>query len=211
MNTSNKKYWYIGIIVIVLLFVFVFLDTKDSENKNTQSETFLPQVADEGSVPMVTNETVHERSENPSEQKDTVNQPAYLIDAYTRDGVDYVWVDYVLVFSGEEAVQAQIEDGLCVDASECVVPQGGYIRNNNPHHRTYEVSTTTSLRIEAKTAIKTALEAKGIQKDFPSFIELSDVISTMPNIIETTFPYKDAKSFVYIDIKDYAITKIREP
>lgn len=211
MDENKKNIRYIGIVVILILALFIIWGLNDSKGGDEQTATSTSENI-QGDVSTATVlEEPKEYSENPVDQINVKNQPAYLIDAYTRHEKNYIGFDYVIVFKGDEAVKAKIEDGLCTNASDCGVTEGGvYIRNNNPHYRTYEVSTTTPLSIEASTALVTAFAGKGIQSTGASFNDLKEVVPTMPIIASSSFPYKDAKSLVYIDVKDGAVIKVSE-
>lgn len=214
----NKKAVIITIICILVIGIAYFFtrDSKDvtdnpDENlgveilKNNTSETNKKVNPEE---PLIFNEPT---TENPDEQGNVRNQPAYLwLVKTTSDGKQSIGVDYVIVFEGEEAIQAQIEDGICTLESEC--KNGQYIRNNNSHHRPYEMSTTTPTSIEVNGVIHDTLLSKGVDKTIITFDELEEILPTLPAFFSTDKPaFKEAKTFVYLDIIDGAVTKIREP
>jgi len=215
MGKDKKNIWYIGGLVVFFTAVFITLATKNFKEISTKTATSTEDSSATSTIEEVpafdlSAVPTGELSENPPDQKDVVNQTAYLIDAYTRHEKNYIGVDYVIIFNGEEAIAAQIEDKVCVDATQCSVPEGGYVRNVNPHYRVYEISTTTPLTINASTAIAKILAEKGLQSSSVSFEDLKGVIGTMPKISSSTFPYKDAKSLVLIDIRGGGITRIHE-
>jgi hypothetical protein len=213
MDVQKKKTIYVIVVAVLVILGGLYLlknkapqDSAELENATT-TEALL-QTENAVTTTAVSNEPP---SENPPDQGDVTNQPAYLIRAYDDHGANYIGVDYVLVFKGAEAIQAQIEDGLCSQESECTVYPEGYIRNNNPHYRSYEISTTTALRIEAGDLLQSAFASKGINTSAATFENLVEILPTMQTIASSTFPFKEAKAFVYIDILGGGVTKIREP
>lgn len=213
MDPQKKKILYIVVAVLVIFGAFYLLQGKASQS-GTESEnaTTTTDVLSQSESPVTANTISNEPlSENPGDQGDVTNQPAYLVSAYTDHGVNTIGVDYVLVFQGEDSKQAQIEDGLCSQESECQINPNGYIRNNNPHFRTYKVSTTSPLAIEVSGALQSMFAGKGINTSTLSFDNLKEILPTMPQFVPSAFPYKEAKTFVYITIKDGAVTKIHEP
>ena len=211
----NNKIVSIVVIVAILVAALVYFfagDSKEVNDNNEESTTEETQINTNKETGVKdTQEPGVPTSENPGNQGDVKSQPAYLWQATTtRAGVSNIGVDYVIVFDGEEAVKAQIEDGLCTEASEC--KSGQYLRNKNAHHRSFEISSTTPIVIEVNGAIKNALEAKGISKTKITFDELKEVLPTLPSFYTRDEEYfKEAKTFVYIDIIGGEVTKIIEP
>ncbi len=65
------------------------------------------------------------------------------------DGKYYVNIDYIEIFSrnSDAGINAQIEDGVCLNATDCVAPPGIYIRNNNSLIRRFEISAYAILKV----------------------------------------------------------------
>ncbi len=211
----NSKIVSVVVIVAIIVAVLAYFLTTNSKDV-TESNDIEVAKSIEAPVKKETSDDSSRKfdvptSENPGNQGDVKNQPAYLWQAITtRAGVSSVGVDYVLVFDGEEAVQAQIEDGLCTEASGC--KNGQYIRNKNAHHRSFGISSTTPIVIEVNGAIKNALQAKGIDKTKITFDELKEVLPTLPPFYPRDEEYfKEAKTFVYLDIVGGEVAKIIEP
>lgn len=215
----NKKSVTITIIICVLVIVIAYSFTRNSKNDAENATENLEVETSQNNTLEVNKEVAPEEplvfdeptTENPADQGNVRSQPAYLWSAKTAgDGTQNIGVDYVLVFEGKEAVQAQVEDGVCALESEC--ENGPYIRNNNSHHRTYNLSTTTPFSIEVNGAIHSALLSEGVDKTTITFDELKETLPKLPTIFLTDNPaFKEAKTFVYLDIIGGAVTKIREP
>lgn len=213
MEIKSIKTTHILIIIALLAFgVLIAYKVMGTEKEIEEPTNVTPQeqaqnvTATDAPVPVSKFD-----SENPPEQGDVVGRPTYLVSAYTRHEKDYVGLDYVLVFHGEEAVQAQIEDGLCSQESECQISPEGYIRNNNPHFRAYEISTTTPLTIEVSGAIRNKALEMGLDVSSLTFENLKEILPAMPAYTTSEFPFKEPKSFVRIDIIGEGVTKILEP
>jgi hypothetical protein len=207
----DKKMTTIGILTAILVLGGAYFVTKDSNTMSENPSVDTPQNTATESTSIETESLVFDEptTENPGEQGNVRNQPAYLVQATTTHGKHYIGVDYVVVLTGEEAIQAQIEDGVCKQASEC--QSGQYIQNNNPHFRSYEISTTTPLTVEVSSILKTAMQSKGMSKSTLTFDELKDILPTLPLLHPNKeFPFKEARTFVYLDIIGGGVTKIRE-
>lgn len=211
MNTTTK---IIALVVTVATLVaigfFTFSQINNSQEQRKKQET---SVSTQEEAPADTSPEVvfnTPTDENPPNQGNVKAQPAYLVTAYTRHEKDYIGVDYVMEFTGKEAVEAMIEDGLCTDAATCEVDPDGYIRNNNPHYRSYEISTTTPLSIEARGVIRDKAVEMGKDASALTFEDLKEVLPTLPKYNTAEPPFKEAKSLVYLDILGEGIIKIRE-
>lgn len=215
MNEQKKMGIYIGGVLLIILALFFFLRSNNSQ-KNTpvvplSTETSPSTLPIKTENAEVVDNTPQVPTENPGDLVDIVNQPAYLVSAYADHEKNLIGVDYVILFKGQEAVNAQVEDGVCSSALECQIPPTGYIRNVNPHFRTIEIATSTPLSVEVSGVIFKALVSKGIQNPNPSFDVLKEVVPTMPAFTSSKTHFKEAKTFVFLTIKNGAITKIIEP
>lgn len=204
----------IGIILFIVLGICFFLKSEEeTQNQDTNfdvpSTTTSPvSTTDETEPELVFDEPT---TENPADQGNVRKQPAYLWSATVNNvGEQTIGVDYVIVFDGEEAIQAQLEDEVCTEESECEA--GQYIRNNNPHHRNFKMSTTTPVTIEVNGAIKNALENDTSEPVTLTFDELQTVLPTLSAFATTSgIAFKEPKTFVYLDIINGAVTSIIEP
>jgi len=84
--------------------------------------------------------------EEPTGQAITGTEKAmgYIKTVYENGGKRYLDIDYVQWLTGDEATKAMGEDGKCPvniypDPSYCI-PNGFYVRNQNPKIRTFEIS-----------------------------------------------------------------------
>lgn len=70
----------------------------------------------------------------------------YLKKIYTKNGKNYIDIDYVQWLTGDTAEKAMREDGMCPKSGECIVYNDYYIRNQNPLIRTFEVAPEAEIR-----------------------------------------------------------------
>jgi hypothetical protein len=152
--------------------------------------------------------TSQPKPETPVVEKNVTSQPAYLITAYSKNGKNYIDVDYVEWLHGEASIKAQVEDGECTSASKCYDFPNGYKRNRNPKIRTFEVSSSASIEVSGDVA--SVLNALG-QNLSISFEQFEDVVSKLKSSYPYKPPFKEPKTFITIDVKDNIVTKIIEP
>ena len=140
-------------------------------------------------------------------EKDVTNQPAYLIAAYSKNGKNYVDVDYVEWLHGDASLKAQVEDGKCVSLSECYDFPNGYKRNQNSLVRTFEVSPSVNIVVNGEISAEiNKLENTQLPNPYGrnlsiTFNKLKDAVSAMGTL----------KAFITIDVKGNVVTKISEP
>lgn len=67
---------------------------------------------------------------------------------YTKNGKNYLDIDYIQWLTGDEAEKAMREDGQCPKTEECIVYDDYYIRNVNPQIRTFEVSPDVEITMQ---------------------------------------------------------------
>lgn len=78
---------------------------------------------------------------------ETSNEVGYIKDAYLKNGKRYIDIDYIQFLTGEEGLKAAIEDGRdCPDINYCL-PNGFYVRNQNPQLRTFEIKEGISVKL----------------------------------------------------------------
>jgi len=131
MNMNQKGFANIILVVIIVILVGAvgyFAFVKKSEPVAQQP------------TPTPTQTTTSTKSPTPTPtptatEKDVINQPAYLMVAYSKNGKNYIDVDYVEWLHGDASIKAQVEDEKCVSVSECYDYPNGYKRNQNPRQR----------------------------------------------------------------------------
>ncbi|MBU1730663.1 hypothetical protein KJ557_03935, partial [Patescibacteria group bacterium] len=134
-------------------------------------------------------------------------QPAYLIVAYSKNGKNYIDVDYVEWLHSEASIKAQVEDGKCASISECYDYPNGYKRNQNPLVRTFEVSPSINIVVNGEISAEiNKLENTQLPNPYGrnlsiTFNKLKDAVSAMGTL----------KAFITIDVKGNVVTKISEP
>ncbi len=134
---------------------------------------------------------------------DVVDQPAYLKSVYTKDGKNYITLDYIQMFkTSEERVKAMIEDGECSNTKDCYDFPNGYKRNTNPLIRTFEVDPNIVINVYG---------------EYNQDLNNGDLNSAKSSITFSqlkTFDNKrgeDYEQYVRIDVKNNKVTKIIEP
>lgn len=145
------------------------------------------------------------------------SQPAYLIAAYSKNGKNYIDVDYVEWLHGNASIQAQVEDGKCASASECYDFPNGYKQNLNPLVRTFEVSPSASIVVNGEISAEiNKLDNTQLSNPYGrnlsiTFNKLKEAVSAMGTLGSYTSPFKAPKAFITIDVKSNVVTKISEP
>jgi hypothetical protein len=138
-----------------------------------------------------------------STTNDVVDQPAYLKSVYTKDGKNYITVDYIQMFkTSEERVKAMIEDGECSNTKDCYDFPNGYKRNINPLIRTFEVDPNVVINVYGEYNQVLNNGDLNSAKSLITFAQLK------------TFDNKsgeDYEQYVRIDVKNNKVTKIIEP
>lgn len=161
--------------------------------------------------------TLQPNAETPVVEKDVTKQPAYLIAAYTKNGKNYIDVDYIEWLHGENSIKAQVEDAECTSASECYDYPNGYKRNQNPKVRTFEVSSLVFIKVNGEIAAKiNDIEQTHLGDPYGrnleiTFEKLTDIVSKMESYLPYNSPFKEPKAFIAIDVKDNIVTNIVEP
>jgi len=72
----------------------------------------------------------------------------FIKKVYTKNGKNYLDVDYIQWLTGTEAEKALREDGQCPKTGECIVYDDYYIRNVNPLIRTFEISPDVEITMQ---------------------------------------------------------------
>lgn len=214
MNKKGFVNIALVILVVVLVGVVGYLvlrkPTTEPTNQltqpnNNQTPTTSSQTQTPTNIP--TSQT-QPSNETPSTEKDVTSQPAYLIAAYSKNGKNYIDVDYVEWLHGDASIKAQVEDGKCTSASECYDFPNGYKRNQNPLIRTFEVSSLALINVSGNIAF--TFNALG-QNLSISFKQLEDTVSKMKSYLPYNPPFKEPKTFITINVNNNIVTKIVEP
>ncbi len=196
----------IVVVVIILGAVGYFAFVKKSEPIDQQPTPTPTQTNNPIKTPA--SSTTRLNTETPVVEKNVLNQPAYLISVYSKNGKNYIDVDYVEWLHGEASIKAQVEDGKCASANDCYDYPNGYKRNQNPKIRTFEVSSSAPISVSGNIAF--AFNALG-QNLSISFKQFEDTVSKMKSYLPYNPPFKEPKTFITIDIANNIVTKIIEP
>lgn len=213
----NKK-GFVNIVLVILVVALVGIVgylvirkpatepiNQPTQSSNNQAPAPSAQTQTPDNVP--TSQT-QPSNETPSTEKGITSQPAYLIAAYSKNGKNYIDVDYVEWLHGDASIKAQVEDGKCASVSECYAFPNGYKRNQNPLIRTFEVSSLAPINVSGNIAF--AFNALG--QNLPiSFKQLEDTVSKMKSYLPYNPPFKEPKTFITIDVNNNIVTKIVEP
>jgi hypothetical protein len=141
---------------------------------------------------------------------DVLNQPAYLINAYTKNNKNYIDVDYIQVFWGNASLQAQVADGMCPNLNDCYAYPNGYKRNQNPLVRTFEVDSNAVIKLGGSFShFLTGNFAPGISV---TFNQLKNITSQIPYSFgpSVNSPFKQPKTYISIDVQNNKVIKIIE-
>ncbi len=163
--TQPVKYNFLLILLIILLTALIvgggtYLWQK-SYSKNLQAQNQKTQQENEELQEKI-NELQNQiaqlqaQQETPKREEEPINKPdeiekamGYIKTVYEKDEKRYLDIDYVQWLSGDEAIKAMREDGKCPadiypDSSYCI-PNGYYVRNQNPKIRTFEISKNAEI------------------------------------------------------------------
>lgn len=219
----NNQKDFANIILVLIIVILVgaagyFAFVKKSGPIVQQPTPTPTQInASLSSTPTPNNSISQLNVETPTVEKNVTNQPAYLIAVYSKNGKNYIDVDYVEWLHGEASAKAQVEDGKCASASECYDYPNGYKRNQNPKVRTFEVSSITSIKVNGTIAFTlNEIDQIYLKDPFGKNIEISfkkfeDAISKIKSYIPYNYPFKEPKAFITVDVKNNIVTKIIEP
>lgn len=164
--TQPIKYNFLLIVLIILFTALivgggVYLWQKSSFSKDLQEQTQQAQQKNE-ELQQKINELQNQiaqlqaQKETPESEEEPTKKPdetekamGYIKTVYEKDGKRYLDIDYVQWLTGDEAIKAMREDGKCPvdiypDPSYCI-PNGFYIRNQNPKIRTFEISKNAEI------------------------------------------------------------------
>lgn len=195
MNISmNKKIvlvivsLFLGGIIGYLFFMYSAKSTGEEESVDTTAPPVVEKTAPTEEIPV--------------SEEDVVEQPAYLIAAYSTDGKNYIDVDYVEWLHGQDSLNAQVQDGECISITECYDYPNGYKRNQNPKIRTLELSSSASLVVNGDLA--NALGKSNSANTVITFETLEDALAH-------TSSFQKTKAFVTIDVSNNMVTKLVEP
>lgn len=164
MNHINQK-GFANIILVVVIMIIAVLAT-GSGIYIWQKSSFSKEMAEQSQQAQVENDKLQQKinvlqnqiaqlqaqTETPASKEEPIGQATtgtekamgYIKTVYESTGKRYLDIDYVQWLTGDEAIKAMREDGKCSpdvypDTGQCI-PNGFYIRNQNPKIRTFEIS-----------------------------------------------------------------------
>lgn len=201
----NKKI-LLGVGAVLILALIIFLASLIKPASVIEEQAYVPLAETMG-------------TEEPVVEENVIDQPAYLIDAYSKGSKGYIDVDYVEWLHGAASLEAQVEDGQCISTNtqDCYDFPNGYKKNRNLKIRTFEVSPDVYIEISGDIGFyinqidQTQLENPFGRRMIISFEKLEDTVSKMKSYYEVTPPFKQPKAFITIDVKNSLVTKIVEP
>jgi len=114
------------------------------QEENQKLQERVNQLQNQITQLQVQKETPESKEEMSSQPTGTEKAMGYIKTVYESGGKRYLNIDYIQWLTGDEAIKAMREDGKCPvdiypDPSYCI-PNGFYIRNQNPKIRTFEIS-----------------------------------------------------------------------
>lgn len=228
MNKKILSSIIMGIMLLISVIGGLFL-LKYRKDQAKQSQLVMPvsnvQQPISSSNPTGISETLDSKSGSMNQsdtdaleaEKDITNQPSYLIAAYSKDGKNYIDVDFVEWLHGEASIKEQMDDGRCPSLNECYDYPNGYKQNKDPQVRTFEVSPNAKIEVNGEIAAKlneinqTRLGDPYGGKLSISFSELEKAVSKTTLNLDYSQPFKEPKAFITINIKDNLVNNIIEP
>ncbi len=166
------------------------IEEKITDNQTTNQENNSTQANNQPSENNIT-----------ANSNNVLNQPAYLINAYTKNNKNYIDVDYIQILSGMASLQAQVADGSCPNVNDCYDFPNGYKQNTNPLIRTFEVSPNVVIMSSWDPYPNTN------QITFQQFKN-----SQSWDLIQTNPPFQPAKGpYIRIDVQNNLVVKITRP
>lgn len=148
------------------------------------------------------------QAETPISKEYLIKQPdateramGYIRTVYEKDGKRYIDIDYVQWLTGGEAIKAIIEDGKCPvtiypDPSYCI-PNGFYVRNQNPKIRTFEISK------DAEISRATAFHYSSSGIRVINYDEFENLFTTSDSVFKSVIPF-------HIEVVNGVVVKITE-
>lgn len=207
--------------------------TSQPQVTQTQTNTTTPtQVSTSATTTNVSNDNSSTNTQEQGGDEDVIDQPAYLISAYTQNGKNYIDVDYIQVLSGSASLQAQVEDGECSNINDCYDFPNGYKRNQNSLIRTFEVVNNAPITIygllfskKVDIAYANANNGSGYYtsgdwyNDYSgnqnnhsvTFTEFKNLISQVTSYLIVNPPFQQPKTYIRIDVQNDKVIKITEP
>ncbi|MFA6476149.1 MAG: hypothetical protein WCV68_01900 [Candidatus Paceibacterota bacterium] len=205
-----NKYIYLVLAVILILGIGLYW----VQGRKPKSNEVMVVPAIEANVET---EALVIKDEQISKEANVKNQPAYITDVYSKEGKNYLELDYIEWFHGTPSIQAQIEDGGCPVVEECRSFPNGYQRNKNLQLRTYEISSTAPITVSNLILYNLKMiDKKNFADDVYNnvvitFSNLAQSIATIKSWIPYEAPFKEPKAFVLVDVNNGVVTKLVEP
>ena len=130
----------------------------------------------------------------PSATVSTKKQYGYVTKAYTSSGKQYITIDYVDMYGGDEAIQKAKEDKSTIlekdEDGKYYIPNDYYIRNVNTLLRTFKMAST----------YKIELLGDGVELKSATFTQFVAAVKTRKRLVTITFNNGDISSIseVYV-------------
>jgi|GEM_PF-3381989 len=87
----------------------------------------------------------------PAETLKADENTGYITKAYTSDAKNYITIDYVDIYSGDEAIKKAREDGSDIvekdEDGKYFIPNDYYIRNVNSQLRTFQMASVYKIQL----------------------------------------------------------------
>ena len=180
-------------------------ENRELQNKINELQNQIAQLQGQQGTQKNGEEPTQKNGEEPA-GKLRINEKAmgYIKAVYEKDGKRYLDIDYVQYLTGDEAIRAIREDGKCPpdiypDPSYCI-PNGYYIRNQNPKIRTFEVSKNVKILMQTYGSGKCHVK----QNEKVSYEIFKSFWGSNPVCVHL----KD--SLYNIEVKNSIVTKITE-
>jgi len=212
-NNNTVLVVVLSIIILVLLIAaaagwgLFFYQKKNAAKENPASS----QGTWNRPIGNVREEVVEDRSnlnQNIAEEEGlmpptaSVKNMGYIKKAYSKNGKNFIDIDYLQWLTGPEAEKAMREDGECPKTGECIIYDGYHIRNQNPLVRTLEVAPDVEIRMQTLDSETTGQ----VGQNTPiTFDRLKDIF-TPPSEPKQQYQYKP---FI-VELSNNKIVKITE-
>ncbi len=119
-------------------------------------------------------------SVSPVATTSTPKQMGYITKAYTSSGKQYITIDYVDMFGGEEAIkQAKADKSSVLEKDEdgkYFIPNDYYIRNVNTLLRTFKIAANCKIE----------LLGDGVETHSATFAQLTQAVKTTKRLVNIT-------------------------
>lgn len=144
------------------------------KEKNEAIEQVKPKAA---STQAITEEDENKYKTSTKSEKAT----GYIKALYGKKGKNYIDIDYIQYFDGKDAINAIRQDKMSsgYDYSE-EMPNGFYIRNNNPKIRTFQLSKYVRIKIRYEFETSATGEKTVSYEEFKSKYDSKELYKEIP-------------------------------